>query len=195
MHPNNKLCKKVDDDDDDDLDSLAYIVYNSGGTTKKPKGHCRLSSSWSRLFLAILNGVMRIFPTTKQELTSFNNNNKQHQVEVEGCNVFFVAVGNVASLVTGTSLARCDAVMVKSEGDIFGGTSCVPFKLRALYRHVVSLYKAMREMISSLSLPILYLFITGNLEATCRNVRLALKRKLPHSMVPAFFGAGYGRVA
>jgi hypothetical protein len=83
-------------------------------------------------------------------------------------------------------LARCDSVMVKSEGDIFGGTSCVPFKLRALYRHVVSLYKAMREMISSLSLPILYLFITGNLEATCRNVRLALKRKLPHSMVPAF---------
>jgi hypothetical protein len=50
-----------------------------------------------------INGVMRIFPTTKQELTSFNNNNKQHQVEVEGCNVFFVAVGNVASLVTGTS--------------------------------------------------------------------------------------------
>jgi hypothetical protein len=100
MHPNNKLCMKVDDDDDDDLDSLAYIVYNSSGTTKKPKGHCRLSSSWSRLFLAILNGVMRIFPTTKQELTSFNNN-KQHQVE--GCNVFFVAVGNVASLVTGTS--------------------------------------------------------------------------------------------
>jgi hypothetical protein len=76
MHPNNKLCMKVDDDDDDDdddLDSLAYIVYNSGGTTKKSKGHCRLSSSWSRLFLAILNGVMRIFPTTKQELTSFNN--------------------------------------------------------------------------------------------------------------------------
>jgi hypothetical protein len=90
-------------------------------------------------------------------------------------------------------LARCDAVMVKSEGDIFGGTSCVPFKppsccclLRTLYRHVVSLYKAMGEMISSLSLPILYLFITGNLEATCRNVRLALKRKLPHDMVPAF---------
>jgi hypothetical protein len=90
-------------------------------------------------------------------------------------------------------LARCHSMMVKSEGDIFGGTSCVPFKppsccclLRTLYRHVVSLYKAMREMISSLSLPILYLFITGNLEATCRNVRLALKRKLPHDMVPAF---------
>jgi hypothetical protein len=26
----------------------------------------------------------------------------------------------------------------------------------------------------------------GNPEATCRNVRLALKRKLPHYMVPAF---------
>ena len=81
-------------------------------------------------------------------------------------------------------LGRCDS-MVKVRG--------YSVELRAIEAAVMSLTDLVSSCVVIVQgeegedkFVIAYIVLTKNKEATCRNVRLALKAKLPHYMVPAF---------